>query len=102
MEPGPFAADFDASASVLTVTGEIDENEAVVLRDAISAHSADYSRDLVVDLTGVLYLPSVAVGVLAKAHKQSTTAGHPIDLLAAEATIAQRVLQVCALPHRTS
>lgn len=102
MQPGAFAADYDGSSQTLTVAGDVEEESALALRDAIDAHSASFTRPLVIDLTAVTYLPSVAVGVLAKAGQKATTAGQPLDLVAADGSIAQRVLTVCALPHRTS
>lgn len=102
MQQGPFAADFVESSQTLTVAGDVEEDSAVVLRDAIAAHTASFTRRLVIDLTAVTYLPSVAVGVLAKSGQKASLAGHALDLVAAEGSIAQRVLTVCALPHRTS
>jgi anti-anti-sigma factor len=97
--PGPFDVEFDESTRTLAVSGEVDESAALALRDALSASTETYQRPVVVDLTSVGFLPSVAVGVLAKAMQQATRAGHPIELRAEEGSIAQRVLQVCALPH---
>ena len=102
MRPGSFTAEFDDTTQILTVGGELDESASAALRDAIDTRSEAYTRTLVIDLTAVDYLPSAAVGVLARAHKQATTAGHELDLVAAAGTIAQRVLLVCGLPHRTS
>lgn len=102
VRPGSFTAEFDDATHVLTVAGELDEAASAALRDAIDARSGGYTRPLVIELSAVDYLPSAAVGVLARAHKQATTAGHDLDLVASEGTIAQRVLLVCGLPHRTS
>ncbi|WP_167736745.1 STAS domain-containing protein [Nocardioides sp. 1609] len=100
MLTGPFAVEFDESTRTLTVSGEVDEATAVALRDAIDAATATYQRSVVVDLSAVGFLPSVAVGVLAQAVQRATGAGHPIELRAEAGSIAQRVLEVCALPHR--
>lgn len=102
MEPAPIALAYDETSGVLTVTGELDETSAAALRDALHQHTDAFARSLVVDLSGVDYLPSVAVGVVAKAMQQAEAHTQRIELVAAEATIAQRVLQVCGLPHRTS
>ena len=47
------------------------------------------------------YLPSAAVGVLAKATQQFDSAGSNLELAAAVGSVAQRVLTVCAMPHRS-
>ncbi len=94
--------DFDETSQTLTVAGELDESTSGELRDAIQKHSGDFSHSLVVELSAVEYLPSVAIGVLAKAQQTATARDQAVELLAAEGTIAQRVLQVCALPHRTT
>ena len=93
---------YDGTAQALTVTGELDEETSLTLRDAIETHTESFTRALAIDLSGVVYLPSAAVGVLAQALQKGTGADHPLELVAADGTIAQRVLQVCALPHRAS
>lgn len=93
---------YDDTAHALIVTGELDEGTSLTLRDAVATHSDSFTRSLAIDLSGVAYLPSAAVGVLAQALQKGSGAGHPLELVAAEGTIAQRVLQVCALPHRTA
>jgi len=102
VDSSSYAADYDGTAQVLTVTGEVDEGAAVSLRDDIETHSAKFTQPLVIDLTGVGYLPSAAVGVLATVRQRSSANGSSIELVASEGSIAQRVLTVCALPHRTS
>lgn len=102
VENGPFAVSYDDTAQQLVVTGELDESTSAALRDAVEERSASYTRPLTIDLSGVAYLPSAAVGVLAQSLQKGATSGHPLELVAAEGTIAQRVLQVCALPHRSS
>ncbi len=98
--PSPFAVNFDETSSVLTVSGEIDDEfRAQELRDAIAERSGGFTKRLVVDLSDVTYLPSVAVGVLAKAQRQFDDESQ-LELVAAQGSIAQRVLVVCALPHR--
>ncbi|WP_170286225.1 STAS domain-containing protein [Nocardioides rubriscoriae] len=102
MHPGSFSTDYDDAAHVLTVTGEVDETAAAELRDELDSRTEAFSRSLVLDLTAVTYLPSAAVGVLARAHQQATAAGQSLELRADEGSIAQRVLLVCGLPHRTA
>ncbi len=97
----PFALDFDAASGVLAVSGELDEEPAAALRAALEEHSQGYTSGLVLDLSGVTYLPSAAVGVLAKATQQFDSAGSNLELAAAAGSVAQRVLTVCAMPHRS-
>ncbi len=94
----PFS--MDAAGGVLTVTGAVDEFSIVQLRNTITEHVTH--GDLVIDLSDVDVLPSVGVGVLARAMEQARRAGRRIDLVAAPETIAQRVLHVCGLPYRHS
>lgn len=91
----------DEEHHVLLVTGELDAVSAAELREQVLLHSHDFSKPLVVDLSGVQFLPSVAVGVLATTLRSAANASGSLELLAAEGTIAQRVLQITALPHRT-
>ena len=97
----PFTLDFDASTRVLTVAGDVDEPQSAALREGIEQHSEWFSQALVVDLTSVTYLPSAAVGVLAKAGQSFAETGATLELAAATGSIAERVLTVCAMPHRT-
>lgn len=97
-----FAVAYDRKISVLRISGEIDEARAGALRDAIDKHSDGFSADLAIDLSDVSYLPSAAIGVLAMARRRSSTAGVRMELVAADGSIAQRVLAVCALPYRTT
>ena len=97
----PFALDFDATSGVLAVSGELDEEPAAALRAALEERSQGYASGLVLDLTGVTYLPSAAVGVLAKASQQFASSGSSLELAAAAGSVAERVLTVCAMPHRS-
>jgi anti-anti-sigma factor len=98
----PFNVVLDDAASVLAVSGEVDEVAAGELRTAIEKHSDGFTAPLAVDLSDVTYLPSAAVGVLATARQRSTTSGATLELVAADGSIAQRVLAVCALPYRSA
>ena len=96
----PFAITFDAASGTLTVVGDVDEDNAAALREGIEKHSQMYSVGTVLDLTSVTYLPSTAVGVLVRADQEFAAAGIQFELAAAAGTIAERVLTVCAMPHR--
>ena len=98
----PLAADFDAAAALLAVSGDVDEESTETLRLAIEEHSAGCTTDLTVDLTGATYLPSVAIAVLVRAEQGFATSGARFELVAAAGSLAQRVLTVSAMPHRTS
>jgi anti-anti-sigma factor len=96
----PFTLNFDAASGTLMVAGDVDEHNAAGLREGIEKHSQMYSVGTVLDLTAVTYLPSTAVGVLVRAGQEFAAAGTAFELAAAAGTIAERVLTVCAMPHR--
>ena len=97
----PFAISFDAASGTLTVAGGLDEHNAAACREGIEKHSQMYSLGMVLDLTAVTYLPSTAVGMLVRADQEFAAAGTAFELAAAAGSIAERVLTVCAMPHRT-
>ncbi len=86
------------AGGVLTVAGAVDEFSVVRLRTAITDRVS--RGDVVVDLSDVDVLPSVGVGVLARAAEHARREGRSLHLVAGPDTIAQRVLQVCGLPYR--
>lgn len=98
----PLAVEFDETAAVLAVSGDIDEESSETLRRAIEEHSAGFTTRLTVDLTRATYLPSVAVAVLVRAGESFAASGAPFELTAATGSLAQRVLTVSAMPHRAS
>lgn len=100
MDAPAFDADFDKDTGVLAVSGDVDELGSLALREAIEIYSENFTRDVVVDLTDVAFLPSVAVGVLATSMKKSESASGDVDLMVREDCIAQRVLNICGLPYR--
>ena len=97
-----YASSFDETSQVLAVRGDIDEAGGVALRDEISKYSQDFERTITVDLSDVDYCPSLAVGVLATARRKAEESGVELGLVAAEGTIAQRVLTICGLDHTSS
>lgn len=92
---------FDATSGVLRVSGDLDELPTAALRTSIQEHSQGYTSRLILDLSGVTYLSSAAVGMLAKARQEFSTTGADLELAAASGSVAQRVLTVCAIPHRS-
>jgi anti-anti-sigma factor len=97
---GPtFSYDLVGEPPRLTLHGELDEIASIELRDVIGSASAELQRDLVVDLSDVDFFPSAAVGVLATARAGAQAHGATVALVAADGSIAQRVLMICALPY---
>ena len=100
MEERPLTFSVDPDTGTLRVSGEVDELSGDAFREAIQKHSEDYTRDLVVDLGDVDFLPSLGVGVLAVAIRTAEERGSRIELVAGKGTIAEQVLHICGLPHR--
>ena len=96
----PFSSAYDPDAARLVLSGSVDELAAPVFRDALAAALSASPQGLEVDLSDVDYFPSVAVSVLVGVLGPSAPAPQP-ELVAAPGTIAQRVLELCGLPHRT-
>lgn len=99
MSDAAFVLGVSETSGVLTVVGDLDEPQVPLLGKAIYDHSQGYRADLLVDLSGVTYLPSAAVAVLAKACVEAGSAGVLLELRAATGSIAERVLALCAMPH---
>ena len=96
----PYAAAYDASSGLLTITGSVDELSGPTFRSDLEKYSAEYTRDLVVDLTAVDFFPSLAIGVLAVAAKNARNAGTTLDVIATPDSIVGRVLTISRLPFR--
>jgi len=90
----------DLVERTLRVRGDIDDYGIIALRNLLAEHGTAPGSRLVVDLSGVDHLPSVAVGVLTRALASASRAGADLSLVAAQGSVAQRVLVVCALPFR--
>lgn len=90
----------DLVDGTLRVRGDVDDYGIIALRNQLAEHGTAPGSRLVVDLSGVDYLPSVAVGVLTRALASADLAGAELSLVAAQGSVAQRVLLVCALPYR--
>lgn len=97
MQDRPLTSAYDPETRTLAFSGTVDEG----VLDRFSGDIAAAGTPLVVDLSDVDYFPSVAVRALVAAIRSDV--GPPTcDLLAAPGTVAQRVLHICGLPHRTS
>ena len=97
MEEMPFDTMYLVESSTLVVLGCIDELNTEVFREALREASLDYGRDLVVDLSEVEFMPSLAVGVLVGAAKKCAASGARLQVEARKGTIARHVLDICGL-----
>jgi anti-sigma B factor antagonist len=74
-------------APVVAVSGEIDVATAPTLRDRLQSRVASGDATIVVDLLGVSFLDSTALGVLVGALKRCREAGGDLRLVIAEARL---------------
>jgi anti-anti-sigma regulatory factor len=95
MELEHFSATFSDADSTLLVAGEVDELSTGTLRDAITTASGNYARPLLIELSDASLFSSDAVRTVVYAMQRGD-----ITILAADGSIAQRVLQICGIPHR--
>jgi len=96
----PLTFSLDEGSRTLRVSGEVHELSGPAFRETLQKYSEDYTKDLVVNLDDVDFLPSLGVGVLAVALRHADERGSRIELVAAKGSIAQQVLNICGLPHR--
>ena len=80
----------------VTATGEIDCTSAPELRAILDRLVDDAPREIVVDLTGVTFLDSAGLCVLAAAHRRLLAAGGRLRVLAATRAVI-RPLQITGL-----
>ncbi len=99
MTEGQFSYELAPDSSRVFLHGDLDEPATRELRNLIVELTDSSTRDLTIDLSGVEFLPSSAVGVLAKATDDARQGGSGIALVAADGSIAQRVLRICGLPY---
>ena len=102
MQERAFSHDFDEQSGRLVLHGDLDEGATVQVRMLVTEITAGLTRDLTIDLTDVDLLPSAAVGVLANAKDTAGKQGATLGLVAADGTIAARVLTICGLPYDES
>ncbi len=84
--------------SVVTVTGESDVATAPELRERLAAQEADRVLAIVVDLTGVSFIDSTALGVLVGAYRRQQDAGGYLRLVVTEPRIL-KVLEITDLSN---
>ncbi len=80
----------------LTAVGEIDSTSAPVLRDRLDVLLAAGVEEVVVDLTGVTFLDSAGLCVLASAYRRAESAGRRFRVLASSRAVI-RPLQITGL-----
>ena len=86
----------ETSATVLTVTGEVDLRTAPELRTLIDRVLDEGASRLVVDLAGVDFLDSTGLSVLVGAHKRLARTGGRL-VVANPPEIVSRVLSITGL-----
>jgi anti-anti-sigma factor len=94
-----FSYEVSDGSGRLVLHGDLDEGVTVQVRTLLKEVTDGLTRDLTVDLTDVDLLPSSAVGVLANAQDTATKQGAALTFVAAEGTIAARVLTICGLAY---
>jgi anti-anti-sigma factor len=94
-----FSYEIDDGSGRLVLHGDLDEGATVQVRMIVKEVTDGLSRDLTIDLTDVDLLPSSAVGVLANAQDTAAKQGATLGFVAADGTIAARVLTICGLPY---
>ena len=85
-----------ASLPRVTATGEVDCTSAPELRAVLDRLVDDAPREIVVDLTGVTFLDSAGLCVLASAHRRALAVGGRLRVLAATRAVI-RPLQITGL-----
>lgn len=82
--------------TVLHLSGEIDVSNVDSLRRDLEALDASAQRWVRFDITGVTFLDSVALGLLARAHQQAKALGGRIQVVGASATM-RRLLELSGM-----
>ena len=80
----------------LTAAGEIDSTSAPVLKDRLEALLDAGATEVTIDLTGVTFLDSAGLCVLAAAYRRATAEGRHLHVLAATRAV-MRPLQITGL-----
>ena len=102
MDEREFSYEISADSDRLVLHGDLDEGATVQVRMLLKEATAGLTRDLAVDLTDVDLLPSSAIGVLANAQDTASKQGAALTFIAADGTIAARVLTICGLSYEAS
>jgi anti-anti-sigma factor len=94
-----FRYELDDARRLLVAHGDLDEPATFELRQTLATATEQLTNDLTIDLTDVDFLPSSAIGVLATAQTGASRNGASITFVAADGSVAQRVLTVCGLEY---
>jgi anti-anti-sigma factor len=97
----PAGFSFDEATGTLVVTGDLDGHAGQVLAERLDQHLPPTTGGRL-DLSGVQFLPSHAVSVIARAWVATSAHDRVLELVAAPGTIARSVLDVVALPAVTA
>lgn len=81
---------------VVTVVGEVDVHTAPQLREKLRQVIDEQPRDVVVDIAGVPFMDSTALGVLVGALKRARLAGGTLRLAGPD-PLASKILRVTGL-----
>jgi anti-anti-sigma factor len=87
-----FSCAFDEQTRTLTVTGLVDVAAAVEVRRLVIAHATAHRASLSLDLTQVEALSNAAIGVLASARAELRAHFLFLKMVAAQGSVASRVL----------
>jgi anti-sigma B factor antagonist len=90
----------NGGATVVTLAGELDLYNAHVVRDALLQACSESPERLVVDLSGVKFMDSTALGVLIEA--RTRMANRRAFLLAAPGLETRRALEISGLDRHFS
>lgn len=99
MEERAFSYEVSDQSDRLVLHGDLDEGATVQVRMVLKEITEGLTRDVTIDLTDVDLLPSSAVGVLANAQDTAAKQGAAVTFIAADGTIAARVLTICGLSY---
>lgn len=102
MEEREFTYEVSDDAGRLVLHGDLDEGATIQVRMLLKELTGGLTRDLEIDLTDVDLMPSSAVGVLANAQDTASKQGAALTFVAADGTIAARVLTICGLPYEVA
>ena len=89
---------FDPSGLIITVTGELDIATAPALRDRLDAAIEAGTRRLVIDLSAITFLDSVALATIVHA-KQQLPEGGMMALVVDPASYVMLVFESSGLPQ---
>ncbi|MDF9714689.1 STAS domain-containing protein [Nocardioides sp. ChNu-153] len=95
MQEIEFASTFDAATSTVTIVGGVyDFRDVEKLDAAIMSASDDLRSSITLDLSAAQFFPSLGIGTLVALRRRARAHGTQIRVVAAEGSIAHRVLTV--------